>query len=41
MKALPEKWNRMRPDDPGTWMFHCHIGDHMHGGMATLYQVTP
>jgi manganese oxidase len=31
----------MRPDDPGTWMFHCHISDHMHGGMATLYQVTP
>jgi manganese oxidase len=31
----------MVPDDPGTWMFHCHIDDHMDAGMATLYKVEP
>jgi hephaestin len=31
----------MVPDDPGTWMFHCHIDDHMDAGMATLYRVEP
>ncbi len=29
----------MRPDDPGVWMFHCHVDDHMMEGMATRYQV--
>jgi FtsP/CotA-like multicopper oxidase with cupredoxin domain len=31
----------MVPDDPGIWMFHCHIDDHMDAGMATFYQVKP
>jgi hephaestin len=31
----------MIPDDPGTWMFHCHIDDHMEAGMAALYKVDP
>jgi manganese oxidase len=31
----------MVPDNPGTWMFHCHIDDHMDAGMATLYKVEP
>jgi manganese oxidase len=31
----------MIPDDPGTWMFHCHIDDHMEAGMAALYKVEP
>ena len=31
----------MVPDDPGTWMFHCHIDDHMDAGMAALYKVEP
>ena len=31
----------MVPDNPGTWMFHCHIDDHMDAGMATLYVVEP
>jgi FtsP/CotA-like multicopper oxidase with cupredoxin domain len=31
----------MVPDDPGIWMFHCHVSDHMHGGMVTLYEVKP
>lgn len=30
----------MRPDDAGTWLFHCHVTDHMAGGMMTRYQVT-
>ena len=31
----------MAPDNPGMWMFHCHIDDHMEAGMATLYKVEP
>jgi len=31
----------MVPDDPGTWFFHCHVSDHMRGGMTALYQVNP
>jgi len=29
----------MIPDMPGTWMFHCHVDDHMKGGMQTMYRV--
>jgi manganese oxidase len=31
----------MVPDDPGTWLFHCHISDHMEMGMSAFYQVDP
>jgi FtsP/CotA-like multicopper oxidase with cupredoxin domain len=31
----------MIPDDPGTWMYHCHIDDHMKIGMVALYKVEP
>jgi manganese oxidase len=31
----------MVPDDPGTWMFHCHLDDHMEGGMMAFYKVEP
>jgi FtsP/CotA-like multicopper oxidase with cupredoxin domain len=31
----------MVPDNPGTWMFHCHIDDHMEAGMAAFYKVEP
>jgi FtsP/CotA-like multicopper oxidase with cupredoxin domain len=31
----------MVPDNPGIWMFHCHVDEHMEGGMATLYKVEP
>jgi Multicopper oxidase len=27
------------PDDPGIWLFHCHVNDHIRGGMPTRYQV--
>jgi manganese oxidase len=30
----------MRPDNVGTWLFHCHVTDHMAGGMTTRYTVT-
>jgi hephaestin len=29
----------MVPDDPGIWLFHCHVEDHMMAGMSALYQV--
>lgn len=31
----------MVPDDPGIWLYHCHVSDHMEGGMVTHYQVLP
>jgi hypothetical protein len=29
----------MVPDNPGTWLFHCHVNDHLTAGMITRYQV--
>ena len=23
------------------WMFHCHVSEHMQGGMTAMYEVTP
>jgi hypothetical protein len=31
----------MVSENPGTWMFHCHIDDHVEAGMSALYQVEP
>ena len=31
----------MVPDDPGTWLLHCHISFHNAGGMTARYVVTP
>ena len=31
----------MVPDNPGTWLFHCHVGGHLRGGMQALYAVEP
>lgn len=31
----------MVPDNPGTWLFHCHVGGHLRGGMQALYTVRP
>ncbi|HTR23286.1 MAG TPA: multicopper oxidase domain-containing protein [Terriglobales bacterium] len=31
----------MVPDNPGTWMYHCHIDEHMEMGMVALYKVEP
>ncbi|XP_032887757.1 ceruloplasmin [Amblyraja radiata] len=29
----------MLPQHPGTWLLHCHVTDHIHGGMETTYTV--
>jgi FtsP/CotA-like multicopper oxidase with cupredoxin domain len=29
----------MVPDDPGLWLFHCHVDDHMISGMVARYEV--
>lgn len=31
----------MVPDNPGTWLFHCHVSDHLRMGMQALYTVRP
>ena len=30
----------MVPDQVGTWLFHCHVNDHLDGGMYALFKVT-
>jgi FtsP/CotA-like multicopper oxidase with cupredoxin domain len=29
----------MLPDNPGIWLFHCHVNDHIAAGMITRFQV--
>ncbi|MEO6502331.1 MAG: multicopper oxidase domain-containing protein [Jatrophihabitantaceae bacterium] len=29
----------MVPDNPGVWLFHCHVNDHISAGMMSRYQV--
>jgi len=31
----------MIADNPGTWLFHCHVSDHMEAGMVAMYKVSP
>jgi FtsP/CotA-like multicopper oxidase with cupredoxin domain len=31
----------MVADNPGIWMYHCHVSDHMHAGMMTHFEVLP
>jgi manganese oxidase len=31
---------RWREDAPGTWLYHCHVEDHMSHGMIGIYQVS-
>jgi FtsP/CotA-like multicopper oxidase with cupredoxin domain len=31
----------MTPDNPGTWLFHCHVNVHLAGGMEGRYEVMP
>lgn len=31
----------MRPNNPGTWMYHCHVNDHLTAGMMSAYTVEP
>lgn len=30
----------MIPDNKGTWLFHCHVNDHIEAGMLALFKVT-
>ena len=30
----------MQPDDVGTWLYHCHVNDHIAAGMITKYRIT-
>jgi FtsP/CotA-like multicopper oxidase with cupredoxin domain len=30
----------MMPDNPGTWLYHCHVNDHITAGMMALFTVT-
>ena len=29
------------PDNPGTWLFHCHVAGHLNAGMQSHYVVLP
>jgi FtsP/CotA-like multicopper oxidase with cupredoxin domain len=31
----------MVAENPGTWMYHCHVSDHMMAGMQALYTIEP
>jgi FtsP/CotA-like multicopper oxidase with cupredoxin domain len=31
----------MQPDNPGAWMYHCHVNDHIEAGMMGRYVVEP
>jgi len=31
----------MVPDNVGTWMYHCHVSEHMMAGMTAMYRVLP
>ena len=32
---------RWREDAPGTWLYHCHVEQHMMMGMIGIYRVFP
>lgn len=31
----------LEADNPGTWMFHCHVNDHITAGMTTKFTIEP
>jgi FtsP/CotA-like multicopper oxidase with cupredoxin domain len=31
----------MKADNPGEWLYHCHVADHIDAGMLTTYQILP
>ncbi|XP_039180539.1 hephaestin-like isoform X3 [Crotalus tigris] len=31
----------MQVGNPGTWLLHCHVADHIHAGMETLFTILP
>ena len=32
---------RWKEEDPGTWLYHCHVEAHMMAGMIGIYHVRP
>ena len=32
---------RFKEDNPGRWLYHCHVMSHQDNGMAGFYLVTP
>ena len=43
VELLPASMNvfDMVPDNPGIWLFHCHVNDHITAGMLTRFEVLP
>jgi hypothetical protein len=37
-ESLTARW---REDNPGRWLYHCHVAPHQHAGMAGWYIVEP
>jgi FtsP/CotA-like multicopper oxidase with cupredoxin domain len=31
----------MEANNPGEWLYHCHVGDHVNAGMLTTYLILP
>ena len=31
----------MRPDNPGIWLYHCHVNDHITAGMLARFEAVP
>jgi FtsP/CotA-like multicopper oxidase with cupredoxin domain len=31
----------MVADNPGTWLMHCHVADHLNAGMFATYTINP
>jgi FtsP/CotA-like multicopper oxidase with cupredoxin domain len=31
----------MNADNPGEWLYHCHVADHINAGMFTTYRILP
>jgi FtsP/CotA-like multicopper oxidase with cupredoxin domain len=29
----------MTADNPGTWLLHCHVADHLNAGMVATYTI--
>lgn len=43
VELLPSSMNSvtMKPRSAGTWLFHCHVSDHIKAGMITRWTVNP
>ena len=41
MVSMGMRVAEMTPDNPGIWLFHCHVGPHLQAGMTSVYTVLP